>query len=453
MNLHEGLRRREAEGTPVRVGVIGAGRFATMFLAHVHSTPGIHVVGICDLDLSRAREALRLAEWPKDAYATGLQEALRSRSTAVFDDALELIEAPVDVIVEATGNPVVGVEHALRTIDAGHDIVMVNVEADALAGPALAARARAAGVVYSLAYGDQPALICELIDWARTSGFALVCAGKGTKYLPHYHRLNPDDVWDAWEFSPELTGSGQLSATMHTSFRDGTKAAIEMATVANCAGLRPPDGGLNFPPASTSDLARICRPIEDGGALERTPTVEVVSSVDLAGTWLPDHLQEGVFVVVKAPNAYVRSCMAEYAWKADDTHQYVALYRPQHFVGLELNITLASMAMRREATGAPIGFSADVVAVTKKPLQVGDVLDGEGGFTVWGRLMPAELSLSRGALPVGLAHGVALVRDVAEGEVVTWEDVAIDHSLRAVAIRKETEAMLGAPIPDMAVSG
>jgi predicted homoserine dehydrogenase-like protein len=441
MNLHEGLRRREADGTPVRVGIIGAGRFGTMFLAHVHTTPGIHVVGIADLNVSRAREALRLAEWPQDEYASNLQETLRSRTTAVLDDATELIEAPLDVIVEATGNPVVGIDHALRTIDAGHDIVMVNVEADALAGPALAARARSAGVVYSLAYGDQPALIWEQIDWARTSGFELVCAGKGAKYLPHYHELNPGNVWDAWEFSPELTGSGQLSPTMHTSFRDGTKAAIEMAAVANAAGLHPADGGLKFPPASTSDLARICRPVEDGGTLERWPTVEVVSSVDLAGNWLPDHLQEGVFVVVKAPNAYVRACMAEYAWKADDTHQYVALYRTQHFVGLELNVTIASAALRREATGMPTGFTADVVAVTKKPLQAGDVLDGEGGYAVWGKLTPAELSLTQGALPIGLAHRVPLVRDVAEGEVVTWDDVAIDDGLLAVAIRKETEAL------------
>jgi predicted homoserine dehydrogenase-like protein len=441
MSLHQALRDREARSAPVRVGVIGAGRFGTMFLAHVHTTPGIHVVGIADLNVDRAREALRLAEWPQDEYVQTLDEALHSGGTAVLDDAVELIDAPLDVIVEATGNPIVGIDHALRTIDAGHDIVMVNVEADALAGPALAARARSAGVVYSLAYGDQPALICELVDWARTCGFELVCAGKGAKYLPHYHGLNPDNVWDAWEFSPELTGSGQLSPTMHTSFRDGTKAAIEMAAVANCAGLRPADGGLKFPPASNSDLARICRPVEDGGTLERWPTVEVVSSVDLDGKWLPDHLQEGVFVVVKAPNAYVRACMAEYAWKADDTHQYVALYRTQHFVGLELNMTIAAAAVRREATGAPVGFAADVVATTKKPLRAGDMLDGEGGFAVWGRLMPAELSLSEGALPIGLAHHVPLIRDVAEGDVVTWDDVDLELSSQAVTIRKETEAL------------
>lgn len=146
-------------------------------------------------------------------------------------------------------------------------------------------------------------------------------------------------------------------------------------------------------------------------------------------------------MIVKAPNAYVRECMAEYAWQADDTHQYVAMYRPMHFVGLELNITIASSVIRTEATGAPVGFSADVVAVAKKPLSTGDLLDGEGGFAAWGRLMPAELSLSQRALPIGLAHGVPLFRDVAEGEVVTWDDVDFDEASQAVAIRRETEAL------------
>src|SRR3954468_5015597 len=218
MNLHQALRDREAQGVPIRVGVIGAGRFGTMFVAHVHTTPGIHVVGIADLNVARAREALRLAEWPQDEYAESLEEALRDRGTAVLDDANALIDSDLDVIVEATGNPIVGIAHALRTIGAGHDIVMVNVEADALAGPALAARARSARVVYSLAYGDQPALICELVDWARASGFELVAAGKGTKYLPEYHAATPKTVWGHYGFSDEMVAQGDFNAQMFNCF-------------------------------------------------------------------------------------------------------------------------------------------------------------------------------------------------------------------------------------------
>jgi len=439
MNLHHALRRREAEGAPVRVGVIGAGRFGTMFLAQAHHTPGLHVAGIADLNADRAREALGRVGWPEDEVAPDLSSALRTRGTAVLEDATELIAADLDVVVEATGNPVVGIDHALRTIAAGHHIVMVNVEADALAGPALAARAREAGVVYTLAYGDQPAMTWELVDWARTSGFEVVCAGKGTKYLPHYHGLNPDTVWDAWDFSRELIESGQLNPAMHTSFRDGTKAAIEMAAVANAAGLRPADDGLAFPPATTADLATICRPRADGGTLERSGTVEVVSSLDRDGNRLEHDIQEGVFVVVEAPNAYVRDCFAEYAWGTDDTHRYLAMSRPLHLVGLELNVSVASAALRGEATGAPTGFAADVVAVAKTPLSAGRRLDGEGGFAVWGRLMPADRSLERRALPIGLAHDVALERDVAEGEVVSWDDVRLDETAQAVRLRREAE--------------
>ena len=248
-------------------------------------------------------------------------------------------------------------------------------------------------------------------------------------------------MWDAWEFSPELIASGQLSPTMHTSFRDGTKAAIEMAAVANCAGLRPGRRRPELPAGVESDLASICRPVADGGSSSAGRRWRWSRASTSPATGCRITSQEGVFVVVKAPNAYVRACFAEYAWKADDTHQYVALYRTQHFIGLELNISIASAAVRREPTGAPVGFAADVVAVAKKPLRAGDMLDGEGGFAVWGRLMPAELSLSHGALPIGLAHHVPLIRDVAEGDVVTWDDVDLDMSSQAVTIRKETEAL------------
>ena len=371
MNLHEGLRGREAEGTPVRVGVIGAGRFGTMFLAHAHTDAGhSRRRDRRPRTSSRAREALRLAEWPQDEYASSLQEALRSRTTAVLDDAIELIEAPVDVIVEATGNPVAGIDHALRTIDAGHDIVMVNVEADALAGPALAARARSAGVVYSLAYGDQPAMICELIDWARTSGFELVCAGKGTKYLPHYHRLNPDNVWDAWEFSPELTGSGQLSATMHTSFRDGTKAAIEMAAVANSAGLRPADGGLNVPAGlDTRTSRRVCRPhrgrrhagaVADGrGRLERRPPGQLAARSPPGRRLRRRQGAQRLRAVVHGGVRLAGRRHAISTWRCTAR---------MHFVGLELNITIASAAVRREATGTPTAFRPTSSPSTKEPL-------------------------------------------------------------------------------------
>ncbi len=442
MNLHDLLLARENEGRPVRIGLIGAGRFGTMYLAQAHNTPGIHIAAIADINVERAKGALALVGWPEDEYASDIQTALAERTTTIVSDANELFAADLDVIVEATGNPIVGINHALAAIETGKHIIMVTVEADALAGPALAKRAAERGLVYSLAYGDQPALIWELVDWARTSGFDVVCAGKGAKYLEHYHEMNPDNVWENWEFSKELTESGQLNPYMHTSFRDGTKAAIEMAAVANAASLTPGDGGLTFTPGDLEQIATVCRPEAVGGVLPHEGTVDVMSSVTRDGAWIPHNTQEGVFVVVKATNEYVAGCFTEYPWHPDPTGQYAALYRPYHYVGLELNISVANAALRGVATGSPRGFFADVVATAKKDLSAGDVLDGEGGFSVWGKLVSAATSVAEGYLPVAMAHHVPLNRDIAKGEIVRWEDIAVDDSLEtALRLRRETEAL------------
>ncbi|WP_104061613.1 NAD(P)H-dependent oxidoreductase [Arthrobacter sp. 4R501] len=442
MNLHKLLSQREADGKPIRVGLIGAGRYGTMYLAQANNIPGIHVVAIADINVKRAEGAFELVGWPKDQIAPDIATALRDRSTAIVANADELFDVDIDIIVEATGNPIVGVKHALRAIETKKHIIMVTVEADALAGPALAKRAEAAGVVYSMAYGDQPALIMELVDWARTSGFDVVCAGKGAKFLEHYHEMNPDNVWENWEFSKELTDSGQLNPNMHTSFRDGTKAAIEMAAVANGAGLIPSDTGLTFTPGDVEEIASICRPADVGGALAHEGTVDVMSSVNRDGTWIPHNTQEGVFVVVKATNAYVSGCFNEYPWHPDPTGQYAALYRPYHYVGLELNVSIANAVLRGIPTGSPIGFFGDVVATAKKDLKAGEFLDGEGGYTVWGQLVSAKHSVTTGALPVALAHHVELRNDVAKGGIVRWEDVIMDDSLaQALELRRETEAL------------
>lgn len=443
MNLHSMLQQRERDGRPIRVGLIGAGRFGTMYLAQARNIPGVHVVGIADINVERAKGALRLVEWPAEAIAVDVDAAIADRTTAVLSDAAVLFDADLDVIVEATGNPIVGVDHALRAIGAGKHIIMVTVEADALAGPALARRAKEAGVVYSMAYGDQPALIMELVDWARASGFEVACAGKGAKYLEHYHEMNPDNVWENWEFSKELTDSGQLNPYMHTSFRDGTKAAIEMAAVANAAGLTPSDEGLTFTPGNVEEIATICRPSAVGGVLARDGSVDVMSSVTRAGEWIPFNTQEGVFVVVKATNQYVSGCFTEYPWHPDPTGQYAALYRPYHYVGLELNISIANAVLRGVATGSPTGFYGDVVATAKKHLTAGEFLDGEGGYTVWGKLVSAPTSVRDRLLPVALAHHVQLKNDVPKGQSVRWDDVVIDEALAtALELRRESEALV-----------
>ena len=443
MNLYTMLRRRAAEEKPIRIGQVGAGKFGTMFLAQARLTPGLHLAGLADLMPERARERLRSAEWPAERIdARSLDDALKTGRTFVTGDAMALIRHPgIEVVIEATGDPPTGIELALAAIANGKHVVMVNVEADALAGPLLARRAAEAGVIYSLAWGDQPALICEHVDWARACGFTVVAAGKGTRYHPSYHRSNPDTVWDILDRYLKIEDRSHINPKMFNSFLDGSKSGIEMTAVCNATGLVPQPGGLSFPPASRFELADVCKPKADGGTLEGKGVTEVVSSLDRSGADVPHHLAMGTYVVIESESRYARQCLAEYHCLTDSSGRYAALYRPTHMIGLELGISVASVALRKEPTGAPVCFSSDVVATAKRTLRKGEMLDGEGGFCVWGKQTPTAVSLHRGNLPLGLASGVKLVRDVAEGECLTWSDVAIDPQNGAVKARREMEAI------------
>ena len=255
------------------------------------------------------------------------------------------------MIVEATGDPKAGIRHALKVIEHGKHIVMVNVEADVVAGPLLAAKARAAGVIYSLAWGDQPALICEHVDWARAAGFEVVSAGKGTRYHPTFHQSTPDTVWDNFGLPLEVVAKGGMNPKMFNSFIDGTKSGIEMTAVCNATGLTPQPDGLSFPPSSVYDLAKMCKPQASGGKLAITGTTEVVSSLHRDKSPVENHLQVGTYVVIKCGHEYVQRCAQEYNILPDENFEHMALYRPTHMIGLELGISVASAALRKEATG------------------------------------------------------------------------------------------------------
>jgi predicted homoserine dehydrogenase-like protein len=429
MNLHALLRKRVAAGRPVRVGLIGAGKFGSMFLSQVPTTPGLEVVAIADLAPDRARAACRSVGWPDDRIA----------ATRFTDDAMRMMASPdVEVVVEATGHAPAGIAHARCAIREGKHIVMVNVEADVLAGPLLAREAEQAGVVYSLAYGDQPALICELVDWARACGFNVIAAGKGTKYLPEYHASTPETVWGYYGLTAEQARIGGMNPQMFNSFLDGTKSGIEMAAVANATGLTPAPLGLTFPPCGTHELADVLRP-GNAGALHHAGQVEVISSLHRDGSVVSNDLRWGVFVAFEAPNDYAARCFQEYGVVTDASGRISALYRPFHLIGLELNVSILSAALRGEPTGAPTGFRGDVVATAKRDLRAGEVLDGEGGACVWGKLMAAAESLRLGGLPIGLANKVPLTRDVPLGSPISWADVRLDETDSVWRYRREME--------------
>ncbi|MHC2710517.1 putative homoserine dehydrogenase-like protein [Bradyrhizobium diazoefficiens] len=295
-------------------------------------------------------------------------------------------------------------------------------------------------MVYSLAYGDQPALTAEMVDWARATGFRVVAAGKGTKYLPAYHDVTPDGVWQHYGLTAGEAQSAGMNPQMFNSFLDGTKSAIEMAAIANACGLDVPAEGLLFPPCGVDDLPHIMRPRSRGGVLERSGVVEVVSSLERDGRPVFRDLRWGVYVVLEAPNDYAADCFKQYGLKTDSSGRFAAMYKPYHLIGLELNISVLSAALRGEPTGQPHGFRGDVAAVAKRALRAGEMLDGEGGYTVWGKLVPAAASLKAGALPIGLAHRVKLKHDVAHGTVVRWDDVEFDAGNETIRTRKAMEA-------------
>ncbi len=448
MNLHHLLQARAAENRPIRIALVGAGKFGSMFLAQARLTPGFQVAIVADLNVAKARESLQSTGWPAEQYAAkDLAEALKQGGTWVTDDAAAIFAAPeIDVVIDATGHPPAGIRHARLARQSGKHMVMVNVEADALAGPLLAAEAAEAGLVYSLAYGDQPALIAEMVDWARTCGFPVVAAGKGTKYLPSYHELTPDDVWEHYGITAEEAAKGGMNAQMFNSFMDGTKSAIEMAAVANACGLAPAPGGLEFPPVSCDDLAEVLKPRSEGGVLSRKGQVEVISSLERDGRAIERDLRWGVYVVFEAPSDYARRCFREYGLATDSSGRYAAMYKPYHLIGLELGISVAHAALHGQATGTARDWRGDVVATAKRDLKAGETLDGEGGYTVWGKLCPAADSLAAGGLPLGLAQGVKLARPVARGQSLTWQDVVIDAEDATVACRREMERRFAAAV-------
>ena len=445
MNLYAKLSERAAQGKPLRVGLIGAGKFGTMYLAQVPKTPGVHLVGIADLAPSGARTNLERAGWKPERYgAASLDAALAQGTTHLSDDWEALVRHPqVEIVVECTGNPIAAVEHCLAAFHHGKHVVNVTVEADALCGPLLARRAAGAGVVYSLAYGDQPALICDLVDWARAAGFSVVAAGRGHKWLPHFAQSTPETVWGYYGLTAEDARIGGLNPKMFNSFLDGSKPAIECTAVCNATGLVPPPDGLTYPPASIDDIPSVCRPIAEGGALHQKGQVEVISSLTRDGHALPYDIRFGVFVVFEGETEYIRNCFKEYMVRTDPSGRYACLYKRWHLIGLEVGISVAAVGLRRESTGAAVCFNADVVATAKRDLQPGEILDGEGGYTVWGKLLPAQKSIALGGLPLGLAHGTKLVRAVKAGVPIAWRDIAIDEALPALKVRRDMEALFG----------
>lgn len=441
MSLHRQLQQLAANHQSIKVGLIGAGKFGSMYLSQIPNTPGVQLVGIADLSPVGVKKNLERVGWKDEqSNAKSLDDAIKTGKTHISEDWQALVSHPaIDVIVECTGHPIAAVDHCLLAFKHGKHVVNVTVEADAFCGPLLAKKAEEAGVIYSLAFGDQPALICDLVDWARTCGFPVVAAGRGHKWLPHFSESTPETVWGNYGLTPQQAERGGLNPKMFNSFLDGSKPSIESTAVANSTGLSVPSNGLLYPPASVEDIPFVTRPISEGGVLEKKGMVEVISSLEANGRKIPYDIRMGVWVTVEAETDYIKNCFEEYNAHTDPSGRYFTLYKRWHLIGLEVGMSVASVALRKEATGVAHCWNADVVATAKRDLKPGELLDGEGGYTVWGKLLPAAKSVAMGGLPLGLAHDIKVVRPVKKGQSLCWDDVAVDINTHAYKIRKQME--------------
>jgi predicted homoserine dehydrogenase-like protein len=444
MNLYSKMQERAENDNPIRVALIGAGKFGSMFLSQVRKIGGIHLIGVADLSPDNAKSNMEFVGWSSEQFsAPSLDRAAQTKATHVGDDWQALVAHPaVDIVIECTGAPVAAIEHILAAFNNGKNVINVTVEADAFCGFALAAKAKEAGVIYSMAYGDQPALTCDLVDWARACGFNVVAAGRGHKWLPEYRKSTPETIWDHWGISQEVAERGRLNPKMFNSFLDGSKPAIESSAIANATGLDVPADGLQFPVGGAEELATIMRPKSDGGCLDHKGMVEVASSLTREGVPVPYDIRQGVWVVFEGETQYLRNCFQEYNVLTDESGRYTSLYKRWHLIGLELPISVASVALRGEPTGVVKAFNGDVVAIAKRDMAAGEILDGEGGYTVTGGLRPGKASVAAGYLPLGLAHNVKLKTSIADGTIITFGDVDIDETTTAFKLRKWMEGIV-----------
>ena len=410
----------------INIAFIGCGKFISMFLSQYNQLKKIKIDTIVDLDIERAKS---------NCIKSGLTKETVEKIN--FVNSLDsILNRNIEIFIEATGNPIVGTQHAYKVIQSKKNIIMVNVEADVLCGKYLSDLAKENNIIYSMAYGDQPSLILEQIEWARLNGFFVTCAGKGTKYHPSFEYSTPENVWDNYGMTSEEAKNAGMNPKMFNSFVTGDKSSIEMAAVANASGLKCPKNGLTYPPVGVYDIANKLIPKENGGLIDHEGQVEVISSIDRNKIQIENDLRWGVYIVIKAQNNYVKDCFKEYGMVTDNSGEYSAIWRPYHYVGLELAQSIYSIALDKKSTGHTKFFNADVVSIAKKDLSSGEILDGEGGFTSRGRLVTSRNSVDSNFLPLGLSDGAKIKKSIKKDEFIKIDDVEIDWNQEVLKARE-----------------
>jgi len=423
MYLHSKLEDYKGN---INIAFIGCGKFISMFLSQYNQLKKIKIDTIVDLDIEGAKS---------NCIKSGLKKETVEKIN--FVNSLDsILNRNIEIFIEATGNPIAGTLHAYKIIQVKKNIIMVNVEADVLCGKYLSDLAKENNVIYSMAYGDQPSLIIEQIEWARLNGFFVTCAGKGTKYHPSFEYSTPESVWNNYGMTAEQAKKAGMNPKMFNSFVTGDKSSIEMAAVANASGLKCPVNGLTYPPVGVYDIANKLIPKDKGGHIDHEGQVEVISSIDRKKIQIENDLRWGVYIVIKAQNNYVKNCFKEYGMVTDNSGEYSAIWRPYHYVGLELAQSIYSIALDKKPTGYTKFFNADVVSVAKKDLASGEILDGEGGFASRGRLVASKDSIEGKFLPLGLSDGAKTKKSIKKDEFIKIDDVEINWKQEVLKARE-----------------
>lgn len=432
LNLSKEL---ESRSEPIRVGLIGAGIFGSQLVYGIEETPGMRTAVIADLEASKAIGAFENGGVARTsietvASASETDSLVADGRRAVLPDGEALIVSDIDVVVEATGNPEVAAKHAHKAILNGKHTVQVTVEADTVVGPYLAHLAEKADVTYTLAYGDQPAQIVQLCDWAQSNGLDVVAAGRWANDPQPYG--TPDDALDRHSWIGSFVEEYDPSPYIYNSFLDGTKMAVESCVSANAVGLRPDASGLHMPEAMLEEIPQKLRLKADGGLLSQYGVVESIDSVD-AG--------HSVFVVTKTDNDQRR----EYFDRRGNVPtanggKYQLFYRHFHSAS-ETTVSIAAAALRNEATGVPDEQHTEVVARAKCDLVAGDEIDGAGGYTVYGTIEASDVAAEKGYVPFELVDQAEIVRDVDTDQVVTYDDIEINKDSFLYQLRQVQDSL------------
>ena len=415
IGLNEELKALEAQGKRVRIGMIGAGQMGTDVVAEVSMMSGVDVVIAADVDLERAKNAFVIGRTKGEVVVVGTaaeaDAVIKAGKYVAVDDYHILTDVKnIDVVLEATGIPEIGARAALRTARNKHDLAMMNVESDITVGPILRWYCEKKGQLYALAVGDEPAACKELYDFADSLGFTIVAAGKG-KNNPLDRHSSPEDP----AIQKEAARRG-LSPNMLIEFVDGSKTMIEMAAVSNATGLIPDVRGMHGPDTDRDHLNKTFALKEDGGILNK------IGIVDFG----VGRVAPGVFLIVRTDHPRLREAMV---LRDMGIGPYYTLFRPFHLCSIEVPLTCAMLVIRKQSNMVPLDrLVSEVFAIAKKDLSVGEELDSIGGVSYYSLIDTYETAKKENLLPIGLAKGAKVVREIKIDEPIRFDDVQVQPS-------------------------